>query len=343
MIETDYQIAREKFAETADEHGLRTLRMRVAAENQPDLFIDFALQKRDPERLLVQLSGVHGIEGYAGSAIQRLVMQQIPEGGPSLLFVHAVNPYGMANYRRANAQNVDLNRSYNKQPVKNDDYAYFDSYLNPQNRLGFYTGFLKAAMTRARLGEARTRQAVAAGQMGWPHGIFYTGKEIQREVMHVQEILRAHFAQVHELTCLDLHTGLGPWKGEMLFVDHDRESDSPAYFSQLFGRAMDVPDPTKGAYSINGRLSDCIRDALPHTKLRYCLQEFGTLKANQVIGALRRENFEWRTRPAGTLPSPAIQKEMLAAFLPASEGWQSYILALGVQRWKQALSGLRPN
>ncbi len=143
-METDYHIAREKFHDAAERAGLRTLRVRVPYENQSELFIDFALLRRDPERALVQLSGVHGIEGYAGSHIQREVMADLPEGGPSLLFVHAVNPYGMALYRRANGNNVDLNRSFNLQAVKNEDYRFFDSYLNPSSGLEFYTGLLRA-------------------------------------------------------------------------------------------------------------------------------------------------------------------------------------------------------
>lgn len=341
MIETDYHLAREKFEEAADSAGLRTVRMRVSYENQPDLFMDFALQKRDPDRLLVQLSGTHGTEGYAGSAIQREVLKNLPEGGPSLLFVHAVNPYGMANYRRANGENVDLNRSFNAGAVRNEDYKLFDSYLNPSSRFGFYTGLVSAALARARIGETRTRQAVAAGQMDFPHGLFYTGKGVQREVKHLQNMLQSHFGGVKELIVLDLHTGLGDWKGEMLFVDHDRETDSPEFFSSIFHRKMDVPDPTQGAYSIYGRLSDSLRAALPQAKLRYCLQEFGTLSAAKVIGALRRENFEWRHRPRGTLPSSRVRDEMLAAFLPADPDWRAHALKLGVERWRQAFAKLK--
>jgi hypothetical protein len=339
-IETDYAAARAGFEADSDKAGLRTFRMRVPYENQPELFLDFALRKGAPGRALVLLSGTHGIEGYAGSHIQRLLLRELPEGGPSLLFVHAVNPYGMALYRRANGQNVDLNRSFNRTKVENADYDYFDSYLNPRSGLEFYTGFLRAAIAKARIGNARTRQAVAAGQMHRPHGLFFTGQEIQREVKLVQEVLRTHLAGVKHLTVLDLHTGLGDYGGEMLFVDHDRESDSPEYFERAFGRPCDVPDPSAGAYSIHGRISDAFREALPQAKLRYCLQEFGTLSATRVLHALRRENFDWRFRPPGSPPPPAVKTAMLAAFLPEDPGWRESIVALGCERWRQAWKAL---
>lgn len=339
-IETDYHLARERFHDAAENAGLRTLRVRVPFENQSELFIDFALVQRDPTRALVQLSGVHGIEGYAGSFIQREVLRDLPAGGPSLLFVHAVNPYGMALYRRTNGNNVDLNRSFNLAAVSNEDYRRFYRYLNPRSGLEFCTGLVSAFLARLWLGKARTRQAVAAGQMDFPEGLFYTGRGVQREVKLVQEFLRSHFSSVKQMTVLDLHTGLGDFKGEMLFVDHDREADSPAYFALCFGRSADVPDPSAGAYSIHGRISDAFRQALPGVQLRYCLQEFGTLSAGRVLGALRRENFDWKFRPAGTPPSARVQADMLEAFLPSSTEWREHVVALGVKRWKQAWDAL---
>jgi hypothetical protein len=74
--------------------------------------------------------------------------------------------------------------------------------------------------------------------------------------------------------------------------------------------------------------------------MRYCLQEFGTLSAGKVLSALRRENFDWRFRPPGTPPPPRVRDAMLAAFLPADPAWRGKIVALGMQRWKQALHSL---
>lgn len=337
-IETDYWEARELFENAADQAGLRTFRMRVPYENQPELYIDFALAKRDPARVLLQLSGVHGIEGYAGSVIQRKLLQELPqdESGPSLLFVHAVNPYGMAFYRRANGANVDLNRSFNLQPVSNEDYRHFDSYLNPRSRAQFYTGLVKGAVSRFRLGETRTRQAVAAGQMDFPNGLFFTGREIQREVKVLQEVLRTHLSATRKMIAIDLHTGLGELGGEMLFVDQDREADSPAFFESCFGRRANLPDPDAGSYSIHGRISDAIRATLPKTELRYCLQEFGTLSATAVLNALREENFEWLRRPAGKPPSPRVREKMLEAFLPGEAKWREHVVGLGMERWRQS-------
>ncbi len=176
--------------------------------------------------------------------------------------------------------------------------------------------------------------------MDYAHGLFYTGRGLQREVKLVQEFLRSHFLGVKHITFLDLHTGLGEFKGEMLFVDHDRETDSPDYFEKCFGRRPNVPDPHAGAYAIYGRISDAFRKALPDASLRYCLQEFGTLTPGKMLGALRRENFDWRFRPAGTPPTERVRAAMLEAFLPSDPIWREHIVELGVQRWRQAWQAL---
>ena len=88
-----------------------------------------ALGAPRPERALVLLSGVHGVEGFAGSALQSdLVRRLDPSSLPDdvgVLVVHAVNPWGMAHWRRQNESNVDLNRNWRRDhlaPAQNDAY-----------------------------------------------------------------------------------------------------------------------------------------------------------------------------------------------------------------------------
>ncbi|RZA08928.1 MAG: DUF2817 domain-containing protein, partial [Proteobacteria bacterium] len=96
-----YEEARENFLHAAENSGFRQLRFRVPHEDSAELFVDFALLRRDPRKVLISISGVHGIEGYAGSAVQASLLGEDPSAeGPTLLFVHGVNPYGMKFYRR---------------------------------------------------------------------------------------------------------------------------------------------------------------------------------------------------------------------------------------------------
>ena len=83
---------------------------------QRDLWTDVALLgPPNADEVLVLCSGTHGVEGFCGSAIQTGLLQ----GGLSsrlerqrAVLIHALNPYGFANLRRANEDNVDLNRNF---------------------------------------------------------------------------------------------------------------------------------------------------------------------------------------------------------------------------------------
>lgn len=79
-----------------------------------DLTIDVAVVRGSNTHAVVHISGTHGVEGFAGSGIQSALLQQLAdEGGasgtggtggtaaetPTLVFVHALNPYGFAKVR----------------------------------------------------------------------------------------------------------------------------------------------------------------------------------------------------------------------------------------------------
>lgn len=338
---TTYGEAREKFLASLELGGYRHLRYRITHPDSAELFQDYALLRRDPRRLLIHISGVHGIEGYAGSAVQSaLVSQPQGEDGPSILFVHALNPYGMAFYRRNNGENVDLNRNFRLGPARpNPDYRYFDAYLNPRSRLGFYTGLVTGFFHNKRLGKSRTAQAVASGQVSHPRGLFYMGTSVQREIHLFQELLKHHGSEAEEVTVIDLHTGLGGFGEEMLFCDEDLDPSAPEYFREAFGRPVTLPDPSEGIYENQGRLSDAIRHILPGAKLHYVLQEFGALPPLQTLNAVREENFAWHQNRGG-FPSDRIVRQMVNAFLPDDDAWRKSLLVLGKERWYQALDYL---
>lgn len=339
FFSSSYHEAREKFLTLADAYGLRNIRFRVPHEASPDLFLDFAFVKRNPEKLLIQISGTHGVEGYAGSAIQCSLLQEGPAAGDaSLLFVHALNPYGMFFHRRANAQNVDLNRNYERNRRPNPDYECFDTFLNPKTGAQFFTGPLRGLYESKRLGESRTRQAVASGQFTHPEGLFYMGESLQREIQLLQEILRSHFPEATRAIAIDLHTGLGDPGQEQLFVDEDLDPEAPELLGRLYGREVSRMDPAAGAYIPQGRLSNALREALPGAELHTVLQEIGTYPDRKVLNALRRENYEWHRNGPVQGASEKAQAAMMEMFCPASESWRERAVQLGLQRWKQSLS-----
>ncbi len=109
---TSYDTARERFRHAATGAGAR-----LASHPQGDdgLTTDVAtLGAAAPDWTVVVTSGLHGIEGFFGSAVQLAWLGSraiLPDRG-AVVLVHALNPYGFAHHRRVDADNVDLNRNF---------------------------------------------------------------------------------------------------------------------------------------------------------------------------------------------------------------------------------------
>src|SRR5690606_15269651 len=91
----------------------------------------------EADHVVLVLSGTHGVEGHAGSGLQRnLIASGRLDGlppGVAVVLVHAVNPYGMAWTRRVDHENVDVNRNF-VDPAdlpENPHYEEVDHLLNP--------------------------------------------------------------------------------------------------------------------------------------------------------------------------------------------------------------------
>jgi len=122
------------------------------AGSSVSLTLDVAILPGDTERFgtIVHSSGVHGVEGYAGSAIQLALLELLtssfssssssstlgPGDRPTIVLLHAVNPVGMSEYRRCNENNVDLNRNgiVTSETASDDGvYATFRDFLSKRD------------------------------------------------------------------------------------------------------------------------------------------------------------------------------------------------------------------
>ena len=130
VYSTEYYEARDKFRRAANLLAGRT-NNDTTIHSLPvtdDLTIDVAVIRGKKPGTVFHSSALHGVEGYAGSAIQiaflkLLLLADTQDGGgsntmlptatnrPTIVLIHAINPYGMLHYRRVNENNVDLNRN----------------------------------------------------------------------------------------------------------------------------------------------------------------------------------------------------------------------------------------
>ena len=118
-----YDENREQFRKTAALLKTRFLdveisRLIVPSKMDTDLSIDtvYIPAQNKTNKLIIMTSGVHGIEGFAGSAIQRYFMNEVLDAellqNTGVLLIHAINPYGFKFGRRVSENKVDLNRNF---------------------------------------------------------------------------------------------------------------------------------------------------------------------------------------------------------------------------------------
>ena len=332
----DYATARRRFLEAATALGaaLYELRPRARAPDGNPLSIDIAwFGAPFPARALVHSSGLHGVEGFAGSAIQLALMERsidTPLDG-AVLLVHALNPYGMAWLRRFNENNVDLNRNFGvdgtEPPETSAAYRRLNGLLNPAGPPSFDLFHARAAYYVLRYGLKNLKQGVAEGQYEFPRGLFFGGTELELGPSLYQDWLAAQLKSLQLGIAIDVHTGLGRSGQESLFLRSGPIDDERLTARLGPSLAGDAAENGVG-YDVRGGYAHCF-DRLPARARMYAVtQEFGTYPPLKVLHALRQEN-RWHHFGDGTLthPTKTRLKEM---FAPAAREWRETVVEYGV-------------
>ena len=284
-----------------------------------------------PRRALVISSGLHGIEGFVGSAIQLQILasQPVLENESALVLVHALNPWGMSWLRRTNRQNVDLNR--NLLPPGQawagapDGYYKLTDLLNPPTPPA-NDGFIWRAVLRIlRFGFAPLKEAVLFGQYEFPEGLFFGGRSLQPELRWYSQWVPESFGAAEYVLAIDLHSGIGPWAKDTLFYRHSDEADRTVRLSTALGRRLEVEEDSGSVgYPIGGGIAAGFVRLLPRVNVDFITQDFGTVNPLFALAALRQEN-RWHHYGAGDIFG-AAKAQLREVFCPSSEKWRQSVL-----------------
>ena len=346
FFSADYQIARERFRTAAERGGARLVALELDATGPEgeDLTIDIAwFGAEQPHHVLLHSSGIHGVEAFAGSAIQ---LQWIEEGisppaNTAIVMVHVLNPYGMAWLRRYNESNVDLNRNFLPPNVPYrggpKGFEQFDSFLNPSTPPSWDLYYLRAGWLILRHGMSTLKQSIAGGQYENPNGLFFGGRTLEQGPRKLQQFVTARLADIERLVIVDVHTGLGPFAVDTLLV-HSADERSPVYetMQETFGDRVAPLDPDRSvAYKISGAYDTMYPRVLPKADVYFVCQEFGTYNVVEVLRALRAEN-RWHHHGDASLDHPA-KLELKEAFSPNDEVWRTEVLIRGAAVIEQGL------
>jgi hypothetical protein len=218
-----YADARRRFVAAAQARSLaveRHVHPHARGARGEELSTDVVLLG-DPHApaLLVITSAMHGVEGFGGSGCQVALLTEPmfaaavqggvaagTRGGVAILFVHAVNPYGFSHLRRANEDNVDLNRNFRDfgvKPTPNEGYAAVHALLVPDEWPPTADNTAALGAHLARHGAARMQAAVSSGQSEFADGLFYAGQAPAWSNTVLRDILRRHGAGRARLAWID--------------------------------------------------------------------------------------------------------------------------------------------
>ena len=327
-------------------------------KNFPDLSIDWLwAEPRIKENLVMISTAEHGIEGYVGSAMLKIFMQEFasrlnPEN-TGLLLVHAINPWGMANHFRVNPNNVDLNRTFildgNYSPEINPEYELIEKFLNPRRPVRTLSAeampfVLKVIKNMISPGRARVQAASLLGQHRHPKGIYFGGKEAQEETLVLMGLYRKALQDYQNFYQLDLHTGYGPRYQMTVLVsplDEIPSNEAAQRFNYPLVQKVDADE----FYAISGDICDFVyrlRDAeFPQKKVFAGGYEFGTFGESlaALIRSLRITVLENQLRQFGAVSRQAeeqVRAEYEELFFPKEPRWREKALTDG----RQAFEGI---
>ncbi len=335
----DYNTARDRFRKAVEREGGRLDALELDAEGPEgtDLTIDIAwFGSVNPKRALVHSSGLHGVEGFAGSAIQLRLLDQMPAiaEGDAIAIVHILNPYGMAWLRRFNENSVDLNRNFLGEDERYsgtpEAYPGLNSFLNPASPPSLDLFSLRVAWLIARHGLAAMKEAIVSGQYEYPKGLFFGGKRLEQGAQLYLEWVRKHLSTTERVLAVDIHTGLGKSGEDTLLVDRNVHARA----RRLFGRRVAPLDADRSvAYETRGGLDMRVTDLLPNVD--FVGQEFGTYGPIHVLHALREEN-RWHHYGGGGIDHP-VKIGLKEAFCRDQESWRQKVLTRGCEMFEQAV------
>lgn len=333
--------------------------LKLPSQSESEMFIDtfFAPAQKKPTHLFIMSSGVHGVEAFAGSAIQMLFLDKIfpslDRKHLSVLLIHNINPWGFKNLRRVSENNVDLNRNFDindrlfKTP--NPGYRKIKDLINPQkpvdlSGLGYYLPFIDMIQKIIEVSIKPLRQSILQGQYAYPKALYFGGRRFEPQNMILGKLLKKQMSPYKNIFMVDLHTGYGE-KGKLhLFGSNKLNKEQKRKLQKLFlGKAIDTGDD-KDFYATHGDFTDFAHKLKPKgSELQAITFEFGTMDSQTHLGALRSirtmilENQGHHYGYKTPNDKKKVQELMQKMYYPQSSQWRKKVLNQAQSQLEQSI------
>ena len=255
-----------------------------------------------PHKIVIN-SGIHGIEGYFGSAAQILFLDKFVDmflgaklsSKYTINLIHVINGWGMDHRMREvmDGQHgglVDLNRNFGVDFSRPNTLPQNPEYMLAHDLL---LSKPDAIHKKNAIKEFRKKHlsdgvwaAISNGQYHEPYGLFYGGAREMSEnkiALQIYDYIMTPDAQ--SLVSIGLHTGLGRFNRKTgnatseILVSHPVAHASSQYFKNVFGSSVPVVCDERAVHGpvLQGDLVDCLES-------RYKSRDIPIFTADLEIG-----------------------------------------------------------
>ena len=336
----DYSGAREKFLAAAKPHAvrLRSFQNPLRGPRGEKLFCDAVWTgPLAAERVLVTISATHGVEGFCGSGAQTAwfatgAWREIPKD-VAQLHLHAVNPHGFAWLRRVNEDNVDLNRNFvdHVRPYpENQAFERLFAAICPNE----WTDASRAASAAVlaefakRNGDFALQGAISSGQYSHPDGVFFGGHAPTWSHRTIRAVFADWLGRAKTVGIVDFHTGLGPRGYGEIICGLPPSHPGHALAQGWYGSDLTSPEMgTSTSPVLHGTNGEGFARFLAHARFAAVALEYGTLPVNDVLEAIRADNWLHLHGDIAGEDSRRIKTQMRDAFAPADAAWRDAVWA----------------
>jgi hypothetical protein len=241
-------------------------------------------------------------------------------------------------------ENVDLNRNFQDFDKALPHNAAYDKLAHllvpaiwppaPEVKAGI-------AAFVAEHGHKAFQTAVSGGQYEHPQGLFYGGRNPTWSQQTLRHVLRDHGRRCARLGWIDLHTGLGPsGHGERIYAGAD-DATTVARARAWWGEQVtSIYDGSSQSALLTGLMWLAAQQECPQAEYTGIAMEYGTVPFDQVIDALRADQWLENHPEAPPARRVRIKRQIRDAFYTDTDAWKKRIVEQGVEAAHQAIAGL---
>lgn len=316
---------------------------------------------RNAKGVLLNLSGTHGAEGFAGSAAQLAWIEArgfdaLPDD-VAVLMVHGVNPYGFAHFSRTTEDNVDLNRNWIDFTAPHPDNPHYPDYhaiLTPSLlNAEVEKQILRELGAKAEVrGQWEIEDAMSRGQYSHPQGLGFGGQGETWSRQTLSAIIKDNLGAAKQVAFIDWHTGT-PGIGEIIYLCYS-EPGTPSYANaaRLWGEDNIRPEKidTQWGAKRPGR------EGVMFWGIQKLVAELGGVAAGGVIeigtrehgdmiGAARASLYDrylrFETDRFAPENADMLETVLRCYYRPDDEVWKKAALEKSAAIYERTLAGLR--